>query len=325
MKVKKYIVFCLAVLLLAACRQVPQAEVQAVTCATMPNGGVASARACAMDGKAYVFAGRDKDGVYQTALWEYDPKADTWGRIADVPGPGRVNASIAAVNGTLYLGLGYAGNHAYVDSCYLQDWWSYTPATNQWKHLADFPNRNTVAAVMGADGSSVYALFGCGYVQQSAAWQYLVAEDRWVPLLQQKHKGAAFGCTGTMHRGLLYMGTGFNAHNLTDWYSVALPDNHWEPCSSLPGKGREFSTCASDNRYIYLFGGQYFGGDMTGGEIFDSYMRYSPDANQWEWCGRMPCGRAVNQIAFAIDGKVYFGLGENEKGTVLNGLYCIEK
>jgi hypothetical protein len=39
----------------------------------------------------------------------------------------------------------------------------------------------------------------------------------------------------------------------------------------------------------------------------------------------MPCGRAENMIAFTIDGKVYYGLGENEKGQLINTLYQIEE
>ena len=72
-------------------------------------------------------------------------------------------------------------------------------------------------------------------------------------------------------------------------------------------------------------GGRYHAGDMTGGEVLDSYMRYLPAKDAWEWCGTMPCGRAENQIAFRIDGKVYFGLGEDEEGRTINKLYCIEE
>ena len=64
---------------------------------------------------------------------------------------------------------------------------------------------------------------------------------------------------------------------------------------------------------------------MTGGEIFDSYLRYAPEKDRWEWCGTMPCGRAENLIAFTLNGIPYFGLGEDEKGHVLNTLYRIDE
>lgn len=127
-----------------------------------------------------------------------------------------------------------------------------------------------------------------------------------------------------MLNGCLYYGLGYNTHNLTQWYEVDLPTDTWKRIRSLPGKGREFAACAASNEHVYVFGGRYFGGDMTGGEVFETYMRYSPAKDQWEWCGTMPCGRAENQIAFSIGSKVYFGLGEDEKGHVMNQLYCIE-
>ena len=64
---------------------------------------------------------------------------------------------------------------------------------------------------------------------------------------------------------------------------------------------------------------------MTGGEVFPDILQYSPKEDEWRQAGEMPCGRAENQIAFAINGKVYFGLGEDENGTMINQLYCLEE
>ena len=54
-------------------------------------------------------------------------------------------------------------------------------------------------------------------------------------------------------------------------------------------------------------------------------MRYNVLKDCWEYCSTMPCGRAENMIAFTINGKVYYGLGENEKGQLINTLYQIEE
>ena len=191
--------------------------------------------------------------------------------------------------------------------------------------VVTYPSSNTVAPVSYCLNHHIYVFYGCGHVQQNEVWQYAISSDTWTQLPKASHATPrAFGCAGAEAQGIAYIGLGFNSRNLTDWYRVVLPDNTWTACSSLPGKGREFCVCASNNNYIYLFGGRYFGGDMTGGEIFETYLRYAPDKDSWEWCGTMPCGRAENQIAFTIDGKVYFGLGENEKGQIINQLYCIE-
>ena len=322
-KLVKNIFLVLAAVLFCACHNAPEVQVSVRECAPLPEVRV-SARACVLEGKAYVFGGRDAEKKARKELWQYDPAADSWTQINSFPDTGRVNAAITACGDRLFMGLGFAGR-VYVESCYLRDWWSYTPATNEWKRLADFPNMNTVAPVVVSDGTAVYALFGCGRFQQCRVWQYSIAEDKWAELPLREIKPAAFGCAGAMCGGQLYFGLGFDAHNWRDWFSVTLPENEWKACRSIPGKGREFSACAANNQYVYIFGGQYFGGNGTGGEIFESFMRYAPAKDQWEWCGTMPGGRAVNQIAFSIDGKVYFGLGEDENSKGLNTIYCIDE
>ena len=281
-------IFLLAALTLISCERIAEIEPATKACAPMPEGGRAAACACALDGKAYVFGGRDEKGRYLRDLWEYDPVTDSWNNLGDCPMTARVNATMAAMDGLLYMGLGYSAKHAYQDSCYQRDWWSYNPKTAQWTRLADYPSQNTVAATTATEGDNILVYYGCGHVQQNEVYRY------------------------------------DNSNNLTNWYKASLVDNTWQRVRSLPGKGREFAACAATDKYVYIFGGRYFGGDMTGGEIFNTYMRYSPDKDQWEWCDTMPCGRAENQIAVTISGKVYFGLGENENAQIINTLYTIE-
>ena len=313
-----------ATVLLTACTHVPEKKVRVHACASMPEGR-ASACACVCDGKAYVFGGRDHAGTYLNDLWQYDPATDSWTDLGTTPLKARVNAAMASCGDKLYVGLGYSALRAYKDSAYQQDWWEYSPATNQWKSLAQYPSANTVKPVSYCVDNRIYVLYGCGHAQQNEVWQYDPSSDTWTQLPHVAQMAPrAFGCTGAAIDGTAYFGSGFDSHNLRDWYRLSLPDNRWTACASLPGKGREFSACAASKEYVYVLGGRYFGGDMTGGEVFDSFLRYAADKDQWEWCGTMPCGRAENQIAFAIDGKVYFGLGEDEKGQTIDKIYRIE-
>ena len=311
--------------LLASCTSAPEITLRVHQCASMPRGR-ASARACALAEKAYVFGGRDSTGTYLNDLWVYDSATDQWTGLGATPLEARVNATMVTDGDKIYVGLGYAAQKAYVDSAYLKDWWEYTPSTNTWKPLANYPSDNTVAPVTYCINHRLYVFYGCGYVQQNEVWQYDPSSDTWSRLPERDNDALrAFGCAGAAINGFAYFGLGFNSHNLRDWYRVTLPDIQWSACSALPGKGREFSACAADKDYVYIFGGRAFGGDMTGGEIFETYLRYSPEKDRWEWCGTMPCGRAENQIAFTIDGTVYFGLGEDETGTAIDKLYRIEE
>jgi len=295
-------------------------------CASMPNNGRASACVAVLDGKAYVFSGRDSKKTYLNDLWVYDPAQDTWTNLGTTPLKARVNATIAGHEGKLYVGLGYSSTIAYQTDAFLQDWWEYTPTTQQWKQLANYPNTYTIAATSFALNDGIFALYAfwhgfsqyiCRYDVPSNTW------DVWPDNPKRAHANA--GGRGAWFGGLFYYGGGYNTHNLNQWYAADINRDEWTQLSSIPGKGREFSACAASKKYVYLFGGRHFGGDMTGGEVFESYLRYAPDKDRWEWCGMMPCGRAENLIAFSIDGKVYFGLGEDADGKTINKLYCIDE
>lgn len=325
MKQGKFIVVVLSILLIAACTSTPEVKVRTVSCADMPEGR-ASACACVCEGKAYVFGGRDNDKTYLNDLWQYDPATDTWTDLGTTPMKARVKAAMASYEGKIYVGLGYSAQRAYNDSAYQQDWYEYTPATGVWKQLEDFPSRYTVDAHCFALNGKIYVLYGFGHSFSRDIWSYNIAEGTWSLASDNWHRAKRnFGGCGAYLNGLYYYGTGYDTHNLTQWYATDIESNQWTPCTSVPGKGRQWSACTASNNYVYLFGGRYFAGDMTDGEIFDNYLRYMPDTNQWEWCGSMPCGRAENQIAFTIDGKVYFGLGEDANEQTINNLYRLEE
>lgn len=325
MKSERIIIFLIAALVCFSCQNTPEVQVSVRACAPMPEGR-AAACATTLNGKAYVFAGRDSEGKRRNELWQYDPASDTWTNLGAAPMKGRVNATMTATDGHLYAGLGYSASHAYVDSAYQRDWWEYTPQTNTWRRLADFPNANTVAVSSFAVDGQIYALYGFGYGYTREIYRYDAATDTWTHIeATQPRAWMNFGGRGALCQRRLYFGLGYRLENLTQWYEVDLPSDTWQKRHSLPGKGREFSGCTASDDYVYIFGGRYFGGDMTGGEIFDSYLRYAPEKDRWEWCGTMPCGRAENLIAFTLNGIPYFGLGEDEKGHVLNTLYRIDE
>lgn len=320
----RYIVLVLAAVITMGCQQTPEVTLATQACAVCPSGR-ASACACALDGKGYVFSGRDAKGTYLNDLWEYDPKTDGWLKVGNAPMNGRVNATMAADGGTLYMGLGYSALRAYNDTAYQRDWWSFSPSTGKWKRLADFPNGNTVAATSFVAGGQIYVLYGFGYGFTRDIYVYDIATDSWHAQEDVGRARMCAGACGTMKDGLLYFGTGYNTDNMSDWWVADLSKNAWTERQSVPGKGRQFSACAAGKEHIYLFGGRHFAGELTGGEVFESYLRYAPEKDAWEWCGAMPCGRAENMIALTIDGKVYFGLGEDANGKVLNNWYRIEE
>lgn len=286
----------------------------------------ASAAACALDGKGYVFGGRDANKQYLNDLWQYDPSTDSWKQLRSCPGKARVQAVMAAYEGALYVGLGFSGEEVYVDSCYLRDIWRYMPADDQWTRLSDCPSANTVGGVPYVENDRMYVLYSTGWSQSKDIIYYDITNNRWGDIPDTgKRPGACFGATGAPFGGRFFFGTGLTWENTKQWYEVDIANDQWIARASFPGKGRELCASCATNDYIYLFGGRYFAGEHTGGEVFSELLRYHVDANQWERCGDMPCGRSENMIAFTIGHIAYFGLGEDEKGTLHNTLYRIEE
>ena len=326
MKRANYLLILICFIIACGCEVTPEVELEEVECSVLPAGGRASACACALDGKGYVFAGRDAKGNYLNDLWQYDPTADSWTQVAVFPGAPRVNATMIAYKGHLYMGLGFVQGEIYVDQNCLRDWWRWDPATNQWDSLAPYPDATTIAAVPYSVDDRIYVIYGSSYtVSRQINW-YEPATNTWHQEEDSHYRAiSVFKGVGAQIDGQCYFGLGYNQKNEDQWYRVNLPEDDWAACSAMPGKGRTCSACAATDDYIYVFGGRYFGGEMTGGEVYADIYRFNPLDGTWVSGGAMPCGRAENLIAFTIDNKVYFGLGENEKGEVIDQLYCIEK
>ncbi|MBQ2519932.1 MAG: hypothetical protein II540_01435 [Paludibacteraceae bacterium] len=324
-KVERFIVCLLAVLILSACQGVPEVELSVRTCAPIPEG-VASACACVLDGKAYVFGGRDKDGLYLDSVWSYDPQTDRWTNMGSTPMRPRVKSVCAVYDGAIYTGLGFGEGNVYIDSCYLREWWKWEPGTNTWTRLADYESKRTISTVPYVCDNRIYTIYGTDGCFSRDITYYDVQTDTWHTEAEDWHRAkSVFGGVGAKVQDRCFFGLGNNTSNLNQWYEVHLPTDTWMQRASLPGKGRALSACCATDQYIYIFGGHYLAGELTGGEVFADYLRYDPLKDQWERCGVMPCGRAENQIAFTINGKVYFGLGEDAEGKMIHSLYCIEE
>lgn len=327
MRTIKYIVLsCAAFLLIGCSASAPEVELRTRKCAALPVGGRASACACTLDGKGYVFAGRDEKGRYLNDLWQYDPMTDSWQSMGTMPGKGRVNATIIAYQGCLYAGLGFAKGGAYQEETHLRDWWRWNATTNKWDSLAPYPDRTTICPVPYITDGRIYAIYGAAdCFTRNMIW-YDVMTNTWHREEDNHHRAlSAFKGVGAQVQDKYYYGLGYNSSNLSQWWRVDLVKDEWKRCKSLTGKGRTCSAGCANDAYMYVFGGRYFAGEMTGGEVFADIWRYDPSQDEWSRGGVMPCGRAENQIAFAINGKVYFGLGEDENGTIINQLYCLEE
>ena len=308
-----------------ACTATPDLEVQLHRCTPIP-----ASRACAtafvMNGEAYVFGGRDSVGHELNDLWRYDPETDRWTSLGETPLRPRVNATSCTHGDKVYLGLGFKGAYA-VDSCYYRDWWEYTPATNQWKRLANYPNPYTDKATAFTGDGELYVGYGFCYHYRRDMFRYTIAEDRWdsidVQVSMHGFPDRSFGGTGCTCQNRHFMGSGFFGKSL-DWWAELVDGTHWEKRSSIPGKPRTLSASTATNNYIYVVGGLHYGGVNTTQDVMRDIRRYDPTNDSWTYVAVLPEG-VFNHCCFAIGKQIFVGMGETLDEKFNKTLYRFEE
>lgn len=322
MKKTIYITVVLAVL--CGC-QSPDIELAVRECKAMPVKR-ACATAFVVDHCAYVFGGRDSAGVAHNDLWRYTPATDSWENLGATPLSPRLNATACVNEGKVYMGLGFMGKYG-KDTCYLRDFWEYTPSTNSWQQLEDYPNNYTNCATAFSGKGELYVGYGFCWNYRRDMFRYTIADDRWdsidVGVSFHGYPTRSFGGTGCTCDGRHFMGTGYYRHSLS-WWAELVDGTHWERRADVPGRARTLAASAATEHYVYVCGGLHYGGMNTNGDVLEDIRRYDPDTDTWKWVAVMPQG-LCNHVCFAVDGKVYWGLGENVEWHVNNLLYCIEE
>lgn len=313
--------YILLIVVLAACQSnLPETGGQLRPCAPMPEARV-SAVGFGVGSYGYVFGGRKADGSQSNALWRYTAQTNTWLTMAETPLQARVSAAAIAVGEQVYIGLGIT-HGVYLEQAHLKDWWRYTPATDKWERLSDYPNANTVGVTCYEENGYIYCVYGFGKGFSRDVIRYDISTDTWTTIDEREGKShAVMGGTGASIGGRHFFGTGFNTWNKNTWFELQ-PEGDWQERRHVPG-GRSTATAAATTRYIYLIGGRNVGGDMSGGGVLDDVLRYDAEQDRWSRVAKLETG-ADKMISFTIQGKVYTGLGETQELKALNTLYCIE-
>src|SRR5436853_875112 len=131
--------------------------------------------AAVLHGKIYVAGGIDRTGQASAAAFRYDPAANRWERIADLPAP-RHHMPLAVVGDTLYAVGGLTGE-SFVPENTL---WLYREDANRWEPRAALPAPRGASGAAAVSGKLI-VVGGWGLnrrlVQATAI--YDPAVDRW--------------------------------------------------------------------------------------------------------------------------------------------------
>jgi len=276
--------------------------------ARMESQGVAAR------GKLYVFGGFHTPNLLATTRSDaYDPAANSWTRIADMPEP-LTHSAVATDGSIIYLVGGFAGNHPGPSTRHV---WKYDIAANRWSAAPPLPmDRGAGAAVIL--GRQLH-FFGGGtrlaaivdIIDQGS--HYALAFDGrsgWtsrapIPNPRNHLAGAALGgkiyaIGGQHHRDEVLGDLGE-----VDAYNPAT--NRWTRVADLPvPRGHISSSTFVMNGRIFVIGGTRRG-DTNGLPAAD-VTAYDPHANAWRVLTPLPAGRK-SPVADAIGDRIVVATG----------------
>lgn len=328
MKVENYIVLLASVVLCSCGQPDITKDLRSIERCSEAPVAISSAGCFAYEGKGYVIGGRTNSYTPTNHLYCYDPQRDEWSDLGETALKPCIRPRAATVGDQVYMGLGMNGK-VLIDSTYIRQWWRWTPATNQWDTMADYPSDRTVGPAVAADERYVYACYGGKQNFERWIFRYDTQTDEWTKMADGLDRMASYppranSITGAVCGGRLYIGSGYFRTSEDFWVEAECRDDSviWHRCTPLNGK-RHNAVAATDDRSIYIAGGHYYGGTLTTGMLYDDILRYDPEKDRWTRIGHLPDGGRENMTGWVIDGYLYIGLGNDRNNHPCAELYRI--
>jgi len=201
-------------------------------------------------------------------------QAQEWEQLNDVPYTHQDNHS----NGFSYNGKGYI-----VDGSSSRSHWEYSPDTDTWVRLPNFPGPERSIAI-GDDWNGKY-YYGFGFnstTYLNDLWEFNPVDTSWVQL-------PSCPCTPRTHPALVshndkvFMGTGSSQNgDLDDWWEYDMITQEWTQKQDIPGGNRHHPFQFGIDNYIYVGGGHV-----------SNWLRYDIETEELTPIDDTPSGRVA--------------------------------
>lgn len=209
--------------------------------ADLPGSGRRNAFGFAMNGKGYIGTGIDNDeatiGVKLMDFYEYNPITNSWTQKANFPGGGGLGiyySTAFSADGKGYVCGGKVGQSDYVD-----EFWEYKPATDQWTQRASFPGgiRYNMSSLV-IDNVAYLGLGTDQNTYQNDWWQYNPGNNVWT---EQNAfiGGQRAGASTFVINGKGYVCLGTNGGLKDDLYIFDPVSQSWYPRANYGGSERK--------------------------------------------------------------------------------------
>ncbi len=246
--------------------------------------------------------GRDYSDLYQ-----YDPVSNSWTQKTSL-GLGMEDLVSMVIAGKAYIGIGHDRDSV----ANTRQFYAYDPASDTWTKKADFPGPARQNAFAFSIGGLGYVGLGFGAPTPAYpngnyydVWQYDPTLDTWT----QKANFPAGGDvpnyltsfspdnqTGFVVGGGDYSWGGTNLAVVIVWRYNPVSDS-WTQMQNLPSKGMLFASSMVVNGNAYVLGGS------------QECWKYNQTSDSWTQVAFF--GTRLAGSAFGINGKGYFGMGQN--------------
>jgi N-acetylneuraminic acid mutarotase len=207
---------------------------------------------------------------------------------------------------------------------YLKDFWVYSPTSDRWVRIADFPGNARISSVGFSINGKGY--IGTGYDGDKKLkdfWEYDPSTNKWT----QKDDflgGARYKAVGFSLLNYGYIGTGYGDDSVDkiDFYRFdpsAATGSQWMKVQSIGGSKRRGATAFTYNDKAYVCTG------INNGVSLTDMWEYDPTADSWtkkidlnddsDWTITRQ-----NACSLVFDGKAYVFLGETTS-TLLSSIW----
>lgn len=254
------------------------------------------------NGLAFVVGGRS-NGIDYPQMWAYNPITNTWTQKASFPGTPRKQATVFAINGKGYCGLGNTGT-----STFLSDFWEYDPVADAWTQKASFPYGaryntwqfvlNGIAYVGGGNSAGASGPF------HADAYTYNPVTNAWAsstPIPDQGRHGAiGFSMNG---KGYVVCGRESSLAFLQDVWAFNPTTGTWTAMTPFTGTARS-------SPLVFVYYNDVVVGCGRDGSInyYDAWA-YSATTDSWAQIPSYPGATAMAGTSFSIGNRAYGGLG----------------
>ena len=241
-------------------------------------------------GKIYLFGGgvhRPQQGITSTErAWVFDPAANRWSPIRDLPVP-IMNGFAVAAGDFIYVGLGYhrEGGRGRDIRAHHRNTYRYDPARDLYERVADAPEEGCYAAA-GVWNVCVYVVHGAEleigfegrqeYQWADGALKYDPAADRWTKIDAPRMKKRVFYLTQCTSSGVFGsklfavggMGEQRERTSVAEYFDMARESFHELP--PIP-RARCCGSCGVVDGHLILTGG-FWGTDSVADRARETWL-----------------------------------------------------